>query len=273
MTDRYAVIGNPVSHSQSPFIHNEFSKATREDMRYEQLFAELGRFKNVVDEFVAAGGKGLNVTLPFKREASRLVNEMTERANVADVVNTLCFRDGKILGDNTDGVGLVRDIISNLDYPIADSSVLLLGAGGAARGVLEPLLAQRPASLVIANRTRSKAEVLVQHFSRWGHVSALGYEQLKGHSFDIVIHATSLGMINELPQLPVGLFARHTLAYDMGYSKGLTPFLRSAQLEKAGMLADGLGMLVEQAAESFFLWRGVRPETRKVTNMLRELLA
>ncbi|MGR2662783.1 MULTISPECIES: shikimate dehydrogenase [Chromobacterium] len=273
MTDRYAVIGNPVSHSQSPFIHNEFAAATGQDIAYDKLFAELGRFNDVVAEFVAAGGKGLNITLPFKGDAYRFANELTERARAAEAVNTLCFRDGKIYGDNTDGVGLVRDIVDNLDYPIAGAKVLILGAGGAVRGVLEPILEQKPASLTIANRTLIKAEALAHHFAPWGKVEAIGYEQLKGRSFDIVINATSTSLSNELPPIPYGLFTARTLAYDMVYSKGLTPFLQRAQAENAGMLADGLGMLVEQAAESFSIWRGVEPATRKVTNMLREVLA
>ncbi|KIA82113.1 shikimate dehydrogenase [Chromobacterium amazonense] len=273
MTDRYAVIGNPISHSQSPFIHQEFAQATGQDISYEKLFADLGRFKDVVDEFVAHGGKGLNITLPFKSDAYRYAQELTERARAAEAVNTLTFRDGKVYGDNTDGVGLVRDIVENLDYPIQGQRVLILGAGGAVRGVLEPILEQKPASLTIANRTVIKAEALAHHFARYGKVEAVGYDALQGRSFDIIINATSTSLNNEMPPLPRGVFTARTLAYDMVYSSGLTPFLQRAQGENAGMLADGLGMLVEQAAESFAIWRGVQPETRKVTNMLREVLA
>src|SRR5574343_632106 len=255
MTDRYAVIGNPISHSQSPFIHTEFAAATGQALQYEKLFADIGKFDEVVSAFVAAGGRGLNVTLPFKGDAFRFADEVTECARLSEAVNTLTFRDGKVYGDNTDGVGLVRDIVENMDVPMAGKRVLLLGAGGAVRGVLPSLLAEQPASLTIANRTVAKAEALA------------------ARQFDIIINGTSTSLQGELPPLPAGVFAPGALAYDMVYSRGLTPFLRRAQSEQAGMLADGLGMLVEQAAESFRIWRGVQPETRKVTNMLREVLA
>lgn len=273
MTDRYAVIGNPVAHSQSPMIHAEFARATGEAIRYEKLFAELGRFREVVEGFITEGGRGLNVTLPFKGEAYRMSDEVTERARAAEAVNTLTFRDGKVYGDNTDGIGLVRDIVHVMDVQLAGKNVLVLGAGGAVRGVLEPLLEEKPASLTIANRTLIKAEALVHHFAPWGVCQATGYGELAGRAFDVIINATSTSLHNELPPIPAGLFNARSLAYDMVYSKGLTPFLRRAQSENAGMLADGLGMLVEQAAESFFIWRGKRPDTRKVTHMLRELLA
>ncbi|KZE26090.1 shikimate dehydrogenase [Crenobacter luteus] len=273
MTDRYAVIGNPIAHSQSPFIHAEFAKATGEDIAYERLYAELGKFNDVVDEFVAAGARGLNITLPFKGDAFRYADELTERARAAEAVNTLTFKDGKAFGDNTDGVGLVRDIVDNLDFPIEGQRVLILGAGGAVRGVLVPLLEQRPAALTIANRTLIKAEALAHQFGPFGAIEAVGYEALAGRTFDIIINATSSSLSNDLPPIPRGVFTPRTLAYDMVYSKGLTPFLARAQAENAGMLADGLGMLVEQAAESFRIWRGVQPETRTVTNLLRDLLA
>lgn len=275
MTERYAVIGNPVAHSQSPFIHAEFARADNRSIRYEKLDAALDRFADVVNAFVKTGGCGLNVTLPFKGDAYRYAGELSERARAAEAVNTLTFRDGKIYGDNTDGVGLVRDIIGNLDFPIAGKRVLILGAGGAVRGVLGPLLQEKPASLTIANRTLIKAEALVHHFDAlgMGRCQAVGYDRLAGQQFDIVINGTSTSLNNELPPIPHGIFSTRTLAYDMVYSSGLTMFLQRAQAENAGMLADGLGMLVEQAAESYYIWHGVKPETRKVTNMLRELLA
>ena len=273
MTDRYAVIGNPISHSQSPFIHSEFASATGQALQYEKLFADIGKFDEVVSAFVAAGGRGLNVTLPFKGDAFRFAQEVSECARLSEAVNTLSFRDGKIYGDNTDGVGLVRDIVDNLDVAIAGKRVLLLGAGGAVRGVLPTLLAEKPATLTIANRTVAKAEALAAQFASLGRIEAAGYEALAGCQFDIVINGTSTSLQGELPPMPSGIFAAGALAYDMVYSRGLTPFLRRAQSEQAGMLADGLGMLVEQAAESFRIWRGVQPETRKVTNMLREVLA
>lgn len=273
MTDRYAVIGNPISHSQSPFIHTEFANATGQHLQYEKLFADIGKFDEVVSAFVAAGGRGLNVTLPFKGDAFRFADEVTECARLSEAVNTLTFRDGKVYGDNTDGVGLVRDIVENMDVPMAGKRVLLLGAGGAVRGVLPSLLAEQPSSLTIANRTVAKAEALAAQFASLGQIEAAGYDALAGRQFDIIINGTSTSLQGELPPLPAGVFAPGALAYDMVYSRGLTPFLRRAQSEQAGMLADGLGMLVEQAAESFRIWRGVQPETRKVTNMLREVLA
>lgn len=273
MTDRYAVIGNPVSHSQSPFIHAEFAAASQQQLQYEKLFAELDKFDEVVKGFVAAGGKGLNVTLPFKGDAFKLADEVSDNARLAAAVNTLSFRDGKIYGDNTDGIGLVRDIVENMDAPIAGKRVLLLGAGGAVRGVLPSLMAEQPASMTIANRTVSKAQDLATQFVELGEIAAVSYEALAGQQFDIVINGTSTSLSGELPPIPAGIFAPKALAYDMVYSRGLTPFLRRAQREQAAMLADGLGMLVEQAAESFRIWRGVQPATRKVTNMLREVLA
>ena len=273
MSDRYAVIGNPISHSQSPFIHTEFASATEQTLVYEKLFAEIGQFDTVVKAFFAEGGKGLNVTLPFKGDAFRFADEVSEAARLAEAVNTLTLRDGRIYGDNTDGTGLVRDIVENLDVPIAGQRVLLLGAGGAVRGVLQPLLAQNPASLTIANRTVIKAESLANQFRGVGDIEAVGYDALDGRHFDIVINGTSTSLSNELPPIPAGIFTGRSLAYDMVYSRGLTPFLRRAQTENAGMLADGLGMLVEQAAESFRIWRGIQPATRKVTNLLREVLA
>src|SRR5574343_885906 len=272
MTDRYAVIGNPISHSQSPFIHSEFASATGQALQYEKLFADIGKFDEVVSAFVAAGGRGLNVTLPFKGDAFRFADEVTECARLSEAVNTLTFRDGKVYGDNTDGVGLVRDIVENLDMPIAGKRVLLLGAGGAVRGVLLPLLEEKPASLTVANRTVEKAQALASQFAPYGAVRAVGYPDLMGEQFDIIINGTSTSLHDELPPIPHGVFAPDALAYDMVYSAGLTPFLKRAQQEKAGMLADGLGMLVEQAAESFFIWRGVKPETRRVMTILREVL-
>ena len=273
MTDRYAVIGNPVSHSQSPFIHAEFARACEQQLQYEKLFADLDKFDTVVAAFAAAGGKGLNVTLPFKGDAFRFADEVSDHARLAEAVNTLSFRDGKVYGDNTDGVGLVRDIVANLDVAMAGQRVLLLGAGGAVRGVLPSILAERPASITIANRTVIKAEALAHQFRELGEIEACAYAALAGRQFDIVINGTSTSLSGELPPLPDGIFNGRSLAYDMVYSRGLTPFLRRAQSEGAGMLADGLGMLVEQAAESFRIWRGVQPDTRKVTNMLREVLA
>ena len=273
MTDLYAVIGNPIAHSQSPFIHAEFARQTGQLIEYERLLAPVGGFDEALRQFIDRGARGLNVTLPFKLDAFKACTRVTERAGAAQAVNTLAFRDGEIFGDNTDGVGLVRDIVDNLDISLAGSRVLVLGAGGAVNGVLQPLLGQQPASLTVANRTVAKAQELARHFSPWGVVESVGYEQLAGRQFDIVINATSTSLHGELPPIPAGIFMPKTLAYDMVYGKGLTPFLQRAQAERAGVLADGLGMLVEQAAESFLIWRGVLPETRQVMGMLREVLA
>lgn len=262
MGDRYAVIGNPVAHSKSPTIHAAFARATGQDIDYGRIEAPLDAFAQAVERFRASGGKGLNVTLPFKHEAFRLCTRLSERARSAQAVNTMRFHDA--FGDNTDGVGLVRDIGDNLGLPLKGQTVLLLGAGGAAQGVVGALLDASVARLVIANRTVSKAEALA---GRFAGVSACGYDVLRGQSFDIVVNATSAGLAGETPRLPEGLLRKSTLAYDMVYGRD-TPFLAAAR--KAGArTCDGLGMLVEQAAESFFVWRGVHPATRPVLEKLR----
>lgn len=270
MTDKYAVIGNPIAHSKSPLIHAEFARQTGQDMVYAALLAPLEDFAGTVQQFQAEGGKGLNITVPFKQEAWKLATRLTERARLAEAVNTLKFETGgELLGDNTDGAGLVRDIRANLGLSIAGKRVLLMGAGGATRGVLLPLLEQQPSALFIANRTAAKAEELVQQFGHEGVLAGGGYADLAGQAFDRVINATSSSLADELPPLPAGVFAPGALAYDMMYGKGLTPFLRFALEQGAARLADGLGMLVEQAAEAFYLWRGVRPETAPVIAMFR----
>lgn len=271
MTDRYAVVGNPIAHSKSPLIHAEFARQTGQDISYTALLAPLDGFAASVNEFHADGGKGLNVTVPFKQEAWRLASNLTQRAKLAQAVNTLKFEDGTILGDNTDGAGLVRDITANLGFSIQGKRILLMGAGGAARGVILPLLEQYPALLAIANRTPAKAHELAQQFLPHGDISSGEYASLSGCHFDLVINATSSSLSNELPPLPAAIFSPGSLAYDMMYGKGLTPFLHFAQANGAAQLADGLGMLVEQAAESFFLWRGLRPETKPVMEMLKTL--
>ncbi len=269
MTDRYAVIGNPIAHSKSPVIHAAFARQTGQDLSYEAILAPLGGFAEAVREFRAAGGKGMNVTVPFKVEAWQTAGQLSERARLAQAVNTLKFEeDGGILGDNTDGAGLVRDISRNLDCPLEGKAILLMGAGGAARGVLLPLLEQRPASLYIVNRTAAKARELQGAFSAHGRVEAGGYPDLSGRRFDVIVNATSSGLADELPPLPPGIFAPGALAYDMMYGRE-TPFMAFARAHGASVVADGLGMLVEQAAESFFLWRGVRPEAAPVIRQLR----
>lgn len=269
MTDPYAVIGNPIAHSKSPVIHSEFAKLTGEDIRYTTLLAPIDDFAGSVAVFIKQGGKGLNVTVPFKQEAYKLANTLSERAQLAQAVNTLKFDHGLIYGDNTDGAGLVRDIQDNLGFSMQHKRILVLGAGGAARGVILPLLEQQPESFTIANRTADKAHELKQQFASYGKIDGGGYESLTGQEFDLVINATSSSLNGALPPLPAGVFARNSLAYDMMYGKGLTPFLSFAQTQGAAQLADGLGMLVEQAAESFFVWRGIRPATQPIINLLK----
>ena len=261
MTERYAVIGHPVAHSQSPAIHARFAQATGQDMDYGRIEAPLDGFERAVDEFRASGGRGLNVTLPFKHAAFRYCDDVAERAREAQAVNTLVFGDG-VRGDNTDGVGLVRDIEGNLDQPLAGKTVLLMGAGGAAQGVVGALLGAKVERLVIANRTFSKAEALARRFKS----TAARYDDLR-QRFDIVINATSAGLSGDTVPFPKVALGSATLAYDMVYGRD-TAFLQSARAAGA-RCSDGLGMLVEQAAESFFIWRGVRPPTRSVLASLR----
>jgi len=271
MPDRYAVIGNPVAHSKSPQIHAEFARQTGQDLVYERLLAPTGAFIATANTFRAGGGRGLNVTLPFKGEAFHYAGRLSESARAAQAVNTLKFEGDATVGDNTDGTGLVHDLVRNLGRAVAGARVLLLGAGGAARGVIGPLLEQQPAQLAIANRTLAKAHLLAQNFS--GGLEADTYAALAGRQFDLVVNATSASLAGELPPLPPGVFARGALAYDMMYGMGETPFLAFARAGGAATFADGLGMLVEQAAESFFIWRGVRPDTAPVLKLLRHATA
>ena len=271
MIDRYAVIGNPVAHSKSPQIHTLFAHENGQDIAYGRLLAPLDGFKETVERFRAEGGRGLNVTVPFKEEAYRLATLHSERARAAEAVNTLRFDVDVVFGDNTDGAGLVRDIRDNLGIAIAGRRVLLLGAGGAARGVIAPLLAEGPSELTIANRNIERARMLERHFAPYSGpgVRSSAYDALSGSRFDIVVNATSASLAGALPPLPRGVFAAGSLAYDMMYGTGLTPFLKWARGQGAGLTADGLGMLIEQAAESFFVWRGVRPRTATVFASLR----
>jgi len=272
MTDQYAVVGNPVEHSLSPEIHAAFARETGQDLSYGRIRAPLDGFTAVVAKFRDEGGSGLNVTLPFKHEAWD-VSQPQGTARAARAVNTLKFERGAILGFNTDGTGLVRDLTGNLQCAVRGRRVLLMGAGGASYGVVEPLLREAPAQLVIANRTEEKARDLAAHFGAragapaLGELAALGYDRLRDMQFDIVINATSAGLSGAMPSLPEGVLAPGALAYDMVYGKE-TAFMTFAAARGA-RTADGLGMLVEQAAESFFIWRGVRPSTKPVIERLR----
>lgn len=266
MSDRYAVFGNPIAHSKSPRIHAAFAAQTGQRLTYEARLAPLDGFAEAVAAFRDEGGRGANVTVPFKEQAYALCDRLSERAQAAGAVNTLTFDTAGVRGDNTDGVGLVNDLTGNLGLELAGKRILLMGAGGAARGVVLPLLERRPAALFIVNRTAAKATELANHFGGQGLLGG-GYEDLAERHFDLVINATAASLAGDLPPLPAGLFADGALAYDMMYGKD-TPFLTFARGEGA-RCADGLGMLVEQAAEAFFLWRGVRPATAPVIAMLR----
>jgi shikimate dehydrogenase len=270
--DRYAVIGHPIAHSKSPQIHVAFARQTAQDLGYEAILAPLDGFVATVQAFRAAGGRGMNVTVPFKLEAFALADRHTPRARAAGAVNTLAFDADGILGDNTDGAGLVRDLTVNLDCPLQGRRVLLLGAGGAARGAILPILDERPTALVMANRTVARAEELARVFAAEAgdtQLSASSFAALAGQSFDVVINATAASLDDDVPPLPPGLYASGALAYDMMYGRGDTPFMTAARADGAARVADGLGMLVEQAAESFTLWRGVRPDSRAVLAELR----
>jgi len=269
MTDRYAVIGNPVAHSKSPRIHAAFAKQTGQDLEYGLLPTPLGEFAASANAFRASGGRGVNVTVPFKLDAFAYATSLTERARAAGAVNTLKFAGDTVLGDNTDGAGLVYDIVERLNFSLKGKRVLLMGAGGAARGVLRPLLDRRPTSITIANRTVERALALEEQFGAQGPVRGGGYAEVMTESFDVVINATSASLSGELPPLSPGAFAPGALAYDMMYGDKPTPFLAYAQQHGAARIADGLGMLVAQAAESFFLWRGVRPDIAPVIELLR----
>ena len=277
--DRYVVIGHPIAHSKSPEIHAAYALQTGQRLRYARCLAPLDGFAATVRELVASGVRGANVTVPFKLEAAALADSLSERARAAGAVNTLRFVDGRIEGDNTDGAGLVADIMRNAGVAIAGKRVLLLGAGGAARGVVLPILEQGPSLLRIANRTRATADALVEQFAaleqaRRAGLAACGYADLDAEAdgaFDIVINATSASLNADMPPVPARIFGPDTLALDMMYGKQASPFMRFAQAHGA-VARDGLGMLVEQAAEAFALWRGVRPATTEVLQQLRAQL-
>jgi shikimate dehydrogenase len=271
--DRYCVFGNPIAHSKSPEIHAAFAAQTGQDLQYERRLAPLDGFADAVRAFMAEGGKGANVTVPFKLEAVKLAQALTIRARAAGAVNTLVFSEDGIIGDNTDGAGLVADIVQNAGVAITGKRVLLLGAGGAVRGVVLPILEHRPAKLVIANRTVAKADELVEQFAALGGegvVSACGFAEIEG-DYDIIINGTAASLSAELPPVSPSVFAPGCLALDMMYGTSPTVFLQFAAVHGA-QLRDGLGMLVEQAAEAFNLWRGVQPATADVLNSLRAKL-
>jgi shikimate dehydrogenase len=270
---RYGVMGNPIGHSKSPMIHSLFAEQTGQAISYEAILVEIGAFSEAVESFRAGGGKGLNVTVPFKRDAWKLVDERSPCAELAGAVNTIVLReDGTLFGDNTDGNGLIRDICDNLGMTLAGKKILLLGAGGAVRGVLGPILQQHPDSVVIANRTPTRAQELANAFEDFGNTEGCGFNELDGYHFDIVINGTSASLNGEVPPLPDTLLATGALCYDMMYAAEPTPFMIWADDHSSPHIADGLGMLVEQAAESFLIWRGVKPETAPVIKAIRDSL-
>lgn len=268
MKDQYAVIGNPIGHSKSPTIHAMFANATRQDLVYTAILGPLGGFDACAREFRERGGRGLNITAPFKLDAFRFASKRSERAELAGAANALKFDGQDVLAENFDGVGLIRDVVHNLGFSLAGKRVLMLGAGGAARGALLPFLDQSPATLVIANRTLEKAQALANIGSTRGPVSASTYASLSGQSFDLIFNATSASLTGELPPVPPRAFGAGSLAYELAYGKKLTPFLRIAQNAGVSHIADGVGMLAEQAAEAFYWWRGVRPDTAEVIKVL-----
>ena len=272
MTDHYAVIGNPISHTKSPLIHGLFAQAAQQDMEYTAIEGPVEpdtAFADAVRAFAVGGGKSVNVTAPFKLKAFAMADERSERATLAGAANALKFEGGRILADNFDGIGLVRDIEINLGLPMAGKRVLLLGAGGAARGALLPFLAAKPAQLVIANRDVAKAQTLAAQVAGRGPIVACGYADLEATGrFDLVVNATSASLTGDLPPVPPSIFQPDGLAYELAYGKRLTPFLRLARNAGVRNIADGVGMLVEQAAEAFVWWRGLRPDTRPVIDRL-----
>lgn len=272
MTDQYAVIGNPIGHTRSPLIHGLFAQETQQDMTYAAIEGPLEpdeAFAETVRAFVAAGGKGMNVTAPFKLKAFAMADELGERAKLAGAVNAMKFDNGRIVAENFDGIGLVRDIEVNLGLSLDGKRVLVLGAGGAVRGALLPFLAARPAELVIANRDLAKARALASRVDARGPLLACGYGDLEAMGrFDLVVNATSASLTGDLPPVPPSVFSTEGTAYELAYGKRLTPFLRLARNAGVRTVADGVGMLVEQAAEAFDWWRGVRPGTRAVIDRL-----
>lgn len=263
--DQYAVVGYPVSHSRSPFIHAMFARQTQQQMSYHLLEVAPEQLETEIKRFFAAGGKGLNITVPHKQTAFKLVKFRTPRAEFAGAINTILrLQDGELMGDNTDGLGLIKDLNINLKFDLKDKQILLLGAGGATRGVIAPLLQQHPAELVIANRNVGRATQLAQEFRSLGNIKGTSFADIELKSFDLIINATSASLQGEMPPLPDAVVGEKTFCYDLAYGKDDTVFTHWAKQLGAAYAVQGWGMLVEQAAEAFFLWRNVRPETMPV---------
>lgn len=271
--DRYAVFGNPIKHSKSPLIHTLFAEQTRQHLVYTAELVEIGQFDSAVKQFIENNSKGLNITVPFKEDAWQLADRHSTRARRAGAVNTLKLEDdGSLYGDTTDGVGLVNDLIQNHHIQVEDKSILIIGAGGAVRGVLQAILEQRPASLFIANRTAEKAVQLSKDFSDLGNITGCGLDEIKDQRFDVVINGTSASLQGDLPAIPTTVFDERTCSYDMMYADEATVFMQWSKQNGAVQVYDGLGMLVEQAAEAFYIWRNIRPETNTVIKQIRNSL-
>ena len=268
MTDRYGVIGHPIAHSKSPVIHNLFASQTDQDISYEAFDIAPETLSTKLYKLVDDGIKGLNVTVPLKNDVADLMNNLSERALVSGAVNTVEVKDGKLTGDNTDGVGLIRDLHDNIGFDLENSAILILGAGGATRGIVPALMETGPASIQIANRTLEKSRDLVTHFSTLGNISACRFDALSDETFDLIINATSAGLDGEMPPFPASIINADVVCYDLSYAMADTPFTQWAKENGAKQVHQGWGMLVEQAAESFFIWRGVRPETGPVRTRL-----
>ena len=267
--DRYGVMGYPVSHSRSPVIHRLFALQTNQHIQYELLQVAPDKLETAVRQFQRTGGKGLNITVPHKSEVARLCDQLSEPASTAGAVNTLSFRNGEIHGDNTDGIGLLRDLAINQGIALEGANILILGAGGATRGIVGPLLEMQPSSLWIANRTIDKAQALAEHFSHSGPVSACRFNMLPvDEDYDLVINATSAGVRGETPPYPEAAVSERTFCYDLSYGLKPTPFSIWAREHGAARSVMGWGMLVEQAAESFHIWRGVQPDTAPVLKQM-----
>lgn len=273
MTDQYAVFGNPINHSKSPHIHRQFAEQTGQDMHYAKQLVDTHAFAKSAETFFMQGGKGLNITVPFKLDAFDFAQNLTPRAQCAGAVNTLMIQsDGSVLGDNTDGIGMVHDM-HNLGWELSNKRILVVGAGGAVRGILQPLLAEHPQHVVIANRTFAKAEELEKKFHDLGNIKAYSFEQLIGEQFDVVINGTSASLQGDLPPLPDNILSNNACCYDMMYGSEPTVFMQWAKQQGAIHIADGLGMLIGQAAETFYLWRHIRPEVMPVINAMRRQLS
>jgi shikimate dehydrogenase len=266
--DRYGVVGHPVSHSRSPFIHGIFARQTEQNLVYRLYDVGPDDFHAFCTQFFGTGGRGLNVTVPHKAAAATFADELTPRAARAGAVNTLAKRPGGVLGDNTDGAGLVRDLVQNLSLTLERARILILGAGGATRGILAPLLEQQPEEIVIGNRSAERAQGLAGIFGDLGRVRGCGFDDLPQRPFDVILNATSAGLSGMMPAITSAVVSAATTCYDLSYGKGATPFVNWARENGCAQAVEGWGMLVEQAAESFELWRGVRPETAPVLSLL-----